>query len=219
MPLLPSFLRGRSLTTRIVLVGTTAGFVVLSFVSAFYIAVRTPVDVAGSLAESTAKAVREAFNFTPRISIDQVVVFEQNSPIMELATVERELYTQYTWKHSWLGSTKEITVRGVFVAKAGFDLRKPFHIDISRNPLSVRTQVPPAELLSLEMKEYKLVTDNDGWWNKVTPQDRQHAVRALMRSAREKANTSGIRDEAERSVQERLRDIVSRNETALAAMN
>ncbi len=219
MPFLPSVLRSRSLTTRIVLIGITAGFVILSLVSAFYIAVRTPVDVAGSLAQSTAKAMREAFNFTPRISIDQVVVFEQNTPIMELATVERELYTQYTWKHSWLGSTKEITVRGVFVAKAGFDLRKPFHIDISRNPLSVRTHIPPAELLSLEMKEYKLVTDDDGWWNKVTTQDRQQAVRALLHAARQKADDSGIRAEAERSVEERLREIVSRNETALAAIN
>lgn len=216
MSFFSSFLRGRSLTTRFVLLGTTAGFVALAFVSSFYIAVRTPADVAGSLAESTAKAVREAFNFTPRISIDQVVVFEQNTPIMELATVERELFTQHTWKHSWMGSTKEITVRGVFVAKAGFDLRKPFHIDITRAPWSVRTQIPPAELLSLEMKEYKLVTDDSGWWNKITAADRQQAVRALLRTAREKAYASGIREEAERSVQERLRDIVTRNELALS---
>ena len=218
MSLLPSFFRGRLTTVRIVLVGTTAAFVILALVSAFYIAVRTPVDVAGSLAQSTAKAVREVFNFTPRISIDQVVVFEQNTPILELATIERELLTQYTWKHTWLGSTKEITVRGVFTAKAGFDLRKPFHIDISREPLAVSTHIPPAELLSLEMKEYKVLADDDGWWNKVSGADRQSAVRALLRSAREKAQASGILDEAERTVEDRIREIISRNETAVASM-
>lgn len=217
MSLIPSFFRsGRGLTIRLVLLGVTAGFVLVALASVFYIAVRTPVDVAGSLAQSTATAIREMFNVTPRITVDEVVVVEQNSPIAELATVERELYTQYTWKHSWLGSTKELTVRGVFLAKAGFDLRKPFHIDIRRNPLTISTQLPPAELLSLDMQKYSVVTDEDGWWNKVTAHDRQQAVRALLRSAREKAADSGIREEAERSFEERIREIIARNETALA---
>lgn len=217
MSLWKKFLPGFRITPlRLVLLGITGAFVLVSITAALYMAIRVPVDVAGSLAESTARAFREAFNFTPRISIDQTVVFEQNTPIAELATVSRDLWTEYTWTHTWLGSTKKITVRGVFTAKAGFDLHKPFHIDIRRDPLQVQTSFPPAELLSLDLQEYKLMADEDGWWNKLTPADRQHAVRGLLRVARDKAAASGICEEAGRSIEERVRDIIERNNRSIA---
>lgn len=219
MSLWKKFVPGPRITPlRLALLGIAGAFILVAVTVSLYLAIRTPIDVAGSLAESTARAFREAFNFTPRISIDQTVVFEQNTPIAELATVKRDLWTEYTWTHTWIGSTKKIVVRGVFTAKAGFDLHKPFHIDIRRDPLHISTSIPPAELLSLDLKEYKLMEDEDGWWNKLTPADRQQAVRGLLRVARDKAATSGICEEAQRTVEERIQDIVERNNRNIAGL-
>jgi hypothetical protein len=57
------------------------------------------------LAEAAAGGMKEMFNFTPRVTINQTVVIEQNTPIMEIATVAREVHADHAWSHQWLGST------------------------------------------------------------------------------------------------------------------
>jgi hypothetical protein len=198
-----------------------AGAVILSLVVvagavAFYImAVKVPTD----LARNTADGIRQFFNFTPQVRINQTIVIEQNTPILEVATVSREMFIDHTWQQSWLGSTKTIQIQGVFMAKAGFDLRDPFRIDIERHPLRVVSWMPPAKLLSIEMKEYKVVKDEDGWWNKVTPQDREEALRQIRAEAVVRAERSGLLEESRSSVEARIREIVERNGSSVVFKN
>jgi hypothetical protein len=183
---------------------------------AFYVVV---VKVPSDLARNTAEGVRQFFNFTPQVRINQTIVIEQTTPILEVATVSREMFIDHSWQQTWMGSTKTIQIQGVFTAKAGFDLREPFRIDIERRPLHVVAWVPPPKLLSIDMKDYKVLKDEDGWWNNVTRQDREEAVRQIRAEAIEKAKRSGLLEESQASVEARIREIVERNGSTVVFKN
>ena len=189
-------------------IATAVGLIIVAATTAFYVVV---VKVPSDLAHNTADGFRQFFDFTPQVRIDQTVVIEQTTPILEVATVSREMFVNHSWQQTWLGSTKTIQVQGVFTAKAGFDLREPFRIDIEKRPLHVVAWVPPPKLLSIDMNEYKVLKDEDGWWNSVTRQDREDAVRQIRAQAVEKVKNSGLLEEAQASVEARIREIVERN--------
>lgn len=173
--------------------------------------VKLPTD----LAEATAEGFRQMFNITPRVMIEETVVIEQNTPVAELAVTSRSLLVDHIWSHTWLGSTKTIHLRGAFTAKAGFDLGRPFTITIERSPLAVTAELPPPEILSVELDSYAIVEDRSGWWNRIADIDREEAVRALHRIAREKAEQSGMLEEAASSAAGRIRELIERNGAAV----
>lgn len=202
----------RSGLKKILFVGLIIVLLIAAGSAAFYyLIVRPPLD----LARATAEGFQQYFNFTPRVTVDQVIVFEQNVPIAELATVSRDLFLESNWSQTWLGSTKTIVLRGVYTAKAGFDLRESFSISIENNPLRVTALMPPAQLLSVELKDYHVVRDESGWWNKVSVADRENAVRQMQREARQQAETSGMIEESQRTVEERIREIVEKHGTSV----
>jgi hypothetical protein len=176
-------------------------------VAAYIILIKAPTD----LAQNTADGIRELFNFTPRVSIEQTVVIEQNTPILEVATVSRTITVDHLWSHTWLGSTKTLHLKGVYTAKAGYDLRQPFEVDIRKNPLRVIASLPPPRLLSLEMERYDILRDESGWWNRLSDEDREKAVGDLHETAHSRAEGSGILEEAQATAELRIREIVERN--------
>ncbi|MGB2957403.1 MAG: DUF4230 domain-containing protein [Bacteroidota bacterium] len=176
-------------------------------VAAYIVLVKAPTD----LAQNTADGIRELFNFTPRVSIEQTVVIEQNTPILEVATVSRTITVDHLWSHTWLGSTKTLHLKGVYTGKAGFDLRQPFEVDIRKNPLRVIASLPPPQLLSLQMDRYDILRDESGWWNRISDEDREKAVEELTGTAYSRAEASGILEEARTTAEMRIREIVERN--------
>lgn len=196
-------MRPRIIIAASVLLLLLVGVIILAYV--FF------VDTPMKLAEATAGGIKEMFNFTPRVTIEQTVVIEQTTPIMEIATVSRDVFVDYSWSHSWLGSTKSLRVVGAFTVKAGFDLREPFTIAIEKHPLRVAATMPPPKILSLTMTSYRIDQDEDGWWNKIAIADREAAVRELQTTARTKAESSGILEEATRTIEQRIRELVAKN--------
>jgi len=193
---------------KILLLAVAASLVLVSGSVAFYIVfVKAPRDVA----HNVASGIREIFNFTPQVRINETVVIEQTTPILEVATVSRRVFIDHSWQQTWMGSTKTIQIQGFFLAKAGFDLREPFRFDIEKNARRVVAWVPPAKLLSLEMQEYKILKDEAGWWNSITSQDREEAVREMRAQAIEKATHSGLLEESTASVEARVRELVQKN--------
>lgn len=192
----------------IFLVGGIAALVLMgSGVVVFYMLVlRPPME----LAQHTAEGFKQFFNFTPQVQINEVVVIEKATPIAELATVSRKVFVETAWSHTWLHSTKRIVLRGVYTAKAGFDLHEPFTVVIEKDPLRVTTRMPRAKILSLELNDYHVVQDEDGWWNRISSQDRENAVVQMQREAYEKAVAAGILKESEESIQQRIRKLSRR---------
>lgn len=124
------------------------------------------------------------------MTVNQTIIIEQASPILEIATVSRPMMIDHQWSHSWLGSTKSIHVRGTFTAKAGYNLKEPFTITITRDPMTVTATLPAPRLLSVQMDSFAVVADESGWWNRLTEQDRSEAVTTLQSLARSKAESS-----------------------------
>jgi hypothetical protein len=160
-------------TKGLIIASIVAGTLLIAGAWSFYaVFIKAPTE----LARATAQGIQELFNFTPRVKIDQTIVIEQNAPIMEVATVSRQLMVDYTWLHTWLGSTKTIHLIGTFTAKAGFDLKEPFTIEIEKSPLRVRASLPPPKILSITMDSYRIAADESGWWNRISSDDREAGV-------------------------------------------
>jgi len=180
---------------------------VAAAVSLYLTLFKGPAD----LARATAEGIKEAFNFTPRVMIDETVVIQEAAPIAEIAVVQRPMLVDYRWTHTWLGSTKTLHMQGTFVAKAGFNLREPFTIRIDRRSRDVSTILPKPRLLSLEMTGYRILEDESGWWNAISDGDRETAVRQLNDTARRQALSSGLLADAQQTARARITEILERN--------
>jgi hypothetical protein len=199
---------GRDGSRRVVALFLAACLLLIGGATAYYVVlIKAPHD----LARNVAGGIREAFHVTPRVTIQQTIVIEQNTPIVEVAIVSRDLAIDHSWSHTWLGSTKAMHIQVSYTAKAGFDLRQPFLLTIHRNPLRVLTQLPPARLLSLEMKSYHVVHDEDGWWNRIVDSDRDQVMRDIQEAARRQAMNAGMLEDARNNAEASIRDIVERN--------
>lgn len=186
---------------------------------------RGPVELARGLRQETTQAgsdfidlarnigrdIAKVLQFTPQVTVNGVTIVEANRPILELATVERKSQVRYKWEHSWMGSKKMLELEALVRVKAGFDLKEPFLISIDSHNATVTATMPPSKVLSVEMISYKVLEDKNGWWNRVTADDREQALQALMRQARQSVGKSDILAEADRSMRERIEEIMDRN--------
>jgi len=202
-----------SAAVRVILaLGISVAFVIAAAGVAFhYIAVKVPADITRNTKEETFDAAKRVvtgfksvFNFTPKVTVNGTTVIEQANSVIELATVRQDVLTHYTWSQIWLGSRKSMELQGVYKAKAGFDLRDTFRVAIEDTRITANLPMP--KLLSLEMTGYKVLKDENGWWNAVTPADREKAINAMQANARTKAAQSGLLEEAKTKFRQELSD-------------
>lgn len=147
-----------------------------------------------------------AFSFTPEVTVNNTVVLMQQSPVLELATLSQKFQHRYEWTNTWLRSTKKISIQGSFEAKAGFDLRKKFTIQINDDKAIV--YLPPPELVSIQSLDDVKFTDENGAWNWVNMEDRSKAMNAFTADARKYATNAGFVDAARESMVKQLTEIL-----------
>ena len=179
----------------------------------FYQVENLPLRVAGASSERLehwAGQVRDAFvavtGMQPRIKVNEQVIYEQASPVLELAVLTRQEVVERETKNTWLGSTKRLRVRGVYRVKAGYDLKQPITatIDGGEGSDTVRVQMPPAKLLSVEMEKLDVLSLDNGLWNHVQPEEFGSEVNLLNLEARRKAQEEHLSDEAGKLLTEQL---------------
>lgn len=146
-------------------------------------AMRAAGEPAVELAERIADGISRRLQFRPEVRIDRVTVLQAEKPVLDLATIRREFTHDYDWEHQWLGSTKRLHLRGTFAAKAGFDLNEKFYIGIDSENLQVDVSLPEPRVLGVEMIAYR-AEEEEGLWNKLSAEEREQAVNALLVSAR-----------------------------------
>jgi len=166
-------------------------------------------ETVGAL-QGASDAFVKVFNLRPQIHIAEQIVQSQSAPVAEFAVVEQDMNHHYEWHHKWLGSEKSIVIEGVFRAKAGFDLQKPFIVRLDANG-GISAELPPAKILSVEQQGQLKFQDEDGFWNKLSSEDRQHAINEFLLSAKQKAVNSGLITQAEQQAAERIRELTRRN--------
>jgi len=171
-------------------------------------AAQAAAEPAVELAKRIADGISRRLQFRPEVRIDQVTVLERETPVLELATVRREFAHDYEWEHQWLGSTKRLHLRGTFAAKAGYDLNEKFYFEIDSNNLQVELGLPEPRVLGVEMIAYR-AEEEEGYWNKLSTEEREQAVNALLASARAAAaKDAALLGEARRMLDVQVGEVV-----------
>lgn len=163
------------------------------------------------LAHVVADSFRSAFNFQPQVKINDIVVLEQSAPIAELAMESKRVFAQQIYESTWAYSTKTMEMYGVFTAKAGFDLKQPFIVRIQKVPPKLFIHLPEPKLLSLEMNNYHILRDEDGYWNKIDASEREAAVDHLKTNARQKVLASPLLSESKTELEKRIQEIAAKD--------
>ena len=192
--------RNLKLLIALIMVGTIAAYVVL---------VTIPTQLAKrsfEAAKTIGESFREAFRFTPEITVNKTVVLNQQTPVMELAVLTQNFEHRYTWTNTWLKSTKQILITGTFDAKAGFDLHQKFTISIENDTAYV--VLPEPTILSVESKGDISYSDEQGIWNWVSQDDRTNATNAYITDARTFAEQATFRHDAKLKMEERIQAIL-----------
>jgi len=167
------------------------------------------VEHTKSAAIDIADRVMEAIHVRPRIVVNRRTVIEQQTGVLQLITIEKTLTERQRIDDSWLQSTKTLEVEGDFVIRAGFDLTKPFVIDMDRSTGALRVTLPPAKILGTELRAVRFLRDEDGFWNKLTANDRESAIRDLRLNVDSNARKSDLCEQARASAEKRLAGLLT----------
>jgi len=169
---------------------------------------------AGSATTDTLKNISaiftEAFQLTPKVVQNNVVILQQSAPIAEFSVLKKEGAYSFSWIHTWMGSEKKIEVNGRYRAKAGFDLEEPFLVTLEKDG-TLLADLPPAKLLSFEKVGDLEFKDSNGWFNRVTSEERSQVLNSFEKQAKAEMLESGILQEAEAQSLQRLKELSRRN--------
>jgi len=179
-----------------------------------------------SAVDRTVDHVRDAFSevlrVQPEVTVNQRVVLTQTAPIAELAVVTKEeLVTIGLNEHLEVLSLqiplteKKLTAEATYRIKAGFDLRKPFFVEIDPVTHALRATMPRAEILSVEQTGNLVYHGDDAMLNRITDDERTQILGSLNAAAHDAADKSTLKAEAEQQVTQRLKEIMNQNGKAL----
>lgn len=157
-------------------------------------------------AQALGSDFREAFQFTPEVSIDRTIVLNQQTPVLELSVLSQNFEHRYTWSNKWMGSTKQISISGTFVAKTGFDLKQKFSISLKNDTAYVI--LPEPTVLSVESQSNISYRDEHGIWNWVNPDDRTKATNAFIADARKYADQAPFVQDAKKDMEAKLKTLI-----------
>jgi hypothetical protein len=102
--------------------------------------------------------------------------------------------------------TKRLIVRGHYTVKGGYRLKDGVSLRMENGKPVAR--FPKPEILSVELIDFDVLSEDSGWLNKIQPADRAQILRELRSQMREEAEKSGLLDTMESSLRTRLRDLL-----------
>ena len=147
---------------------------------------------------------------------EETVIVEGVRKVCKLATVEMSLadYARRTVpKTVDLPFTREPEAYLFFsgVVSAGFDVcDQPARIDVEHQARLVRVRLPPARLLSLDIKRFETINEQSGFLNAISPDDRNRWFQDARVSLERAALAQGVLARAETHARELFGDFVSR---------
>lgn len=102
--------------------------------------------------------------------------------------------------------TKWLTVRGHYTVKGGYRLKDGVSLRMENGKPVARFPMP--EILSVELLNFDVLSEDSGWLDKIKPAGRAQILRELRDQMREEAEKSGLLDTVESSLRTRLRDLL-----------
>jgi hypothetical protein len=195
--------------------GWGAAAIFLGIVILLGMGVRACLDLPSKIASRTSTGVREGvaevfvdlLHVRPEIREGTRVIWGQTSARSEVIVAAKKIEVGYDWEHRWLGSRKVIRLTQSFELKAGFDLGKPFWVEVGPKEGEATAHLPAPEILAVTPVGKVSYRDEDGWWNKVTNEDRSLAYQSMAVEARKQGEKGSLLEEAKEMTGSRLTDL------------
>lgn len=163
-----------------------------------------------SIERSLEKVLGAITNTDTRIVEGRAEIVE-TTEIAELSLLEMRMSATRTIERSEnftvlpLG-TKKLIVRGHYQVKGGYRLKPGVSLRMDGGrPVA---NFPKPEILSVELVDFDVLSEESGWLNKVQPADRAQILRELREQMREEAQRSGMLETVESTLRTRLRDLM-----------
>ncbi|MES2474495.1 MAG: DUF4230 domain-containing protein [Verrucomicrobiota bacterium] len=142
----------------------------------------------------------------------------ERTEISELALMEMRMSATRTIEKSdsYAGlplGTKKLIVRGYYRVKGGYRLKNGVSLGIENGKPVAR--FPKPEVLSVELIDFDVLSEDSGWMNKIQPGDRAQILRELRQQMRLEAEESGMLDTVESTLRTRLRDLLGKDDVAV----
>lgn len=191
-------------------------FTALAVIGGLYFLVVAPIERAlrgtqASVERGLEKVLAAVTNRDTRIVEGRAEITESKE-ISELSLLQLRMSATRTIEKSEnlsilpLG-TKKLVVRGHYQVKGGYRLKNGVSLQMENGRPVAR--FPQPEILSVELIDFDVLSEDDGWLNKVQPGDRAQILRELRDQMREEAEKSGMLDVVESSLRTRLRDLLA----------
>ncbi len=156
------------------------------------------IEASKEMARKLATEFQNVFGFTPEVRVHDSVVVGAASPILELATVSKSITAETGYGEKDALTSYSVIVRGDYIVKAGYDLRKQFRITVTEQGISA--EFPAPEILSVELMNYNIMNEGgtmEFFWKKTSKQAVQEvALKRNKERAVQAADSSGILNEA-----------------------
>lgn len=161
--------------------------------------------------ENTMKAALSAVTGRDTRIVEGRAEITKTAEISELALLEMRMSATRSIEKSEnfallpLG-TKRLIVRGHYRVKAGYRLKDGISLRMQNGKPVAR--FPKPEILSVELLDYQVLSEDDGWLNKIQAPDRAQILRELRQQMHDEAIASGMLGAVEATLSTRLRDLL-----------
>lgn len=135
----------------------------------------------------------------------------KSTEISELSLLEMRMNATRTFERGdhFLAlplGTKKLIVRGYYKVQGGYQLKPGVSLRIENGKAIAK--FPRAKILSVELLDFEVLSEEDGWFNKIEPEDRAQILRELRQQMKIEASQSGMLKTVEATLETRLKDLL-----------
>ncbi|BCX48640.1 DUF4230 domain-containing protein [Haloferula helveola] len=193
-----------------------------AFVLIAWLGVRFFQDSARSTASGIERGLDKILgaltNSDTRIVEGRAEVVERNE-IAELALLELRMSATRSYENQAFilkyvsAGTKQLIIRGDYRVTAGYRLKPGVSLQVvDGTPVA---NFPEPEILGVELIDFQVLNEKDGWWNGVTAEDRAKVLRELRLQMRSEAEKSGALDVVEATLRTRMKDLIGADQVRI----
>ena len=139
------------------------------------------------------------------------LVVDRMRTVAKLVSSETTVRDVVIYQNTRYGSTKRTLVVVTGRLLAGINLEPNPSVRIDNNSKSIAMELPPAQLIGVEVLDLRTYDERAGLWNPFTPADRDSIQRQVRAQLVKAGNDSELLEHANRSAVELLRTMLAQD--------
>jgi hypothetical protein len=139
------------------------------------------------------------------------LVVDRMRTVAKLVSSETTVRDVVVYQNTRYGSTKRTLVVATGRLLAGINLEPNPSVRIDSRSKSISIELPPAQLLGVELLDLKTYDERAGLWNPFTPADRDSVQRQVRAQLIKAGNETELLEHANRSAVELLRTMLAQD--------